>query len=988
MSNRFHLNCTQAFEAIKSARWAEAKHCLSNAKAALGESDPQYRARHEALLARYRDLLTSRTRELAGPPPAPALPSPAIAPTVDAPRPTARVRVSFVTSVFNRGWQLRQTLPRNLAAIRGLPGVEIVIADFGGADSDKIARFIDREFSFDLLRGSLRYFQLARPWTKFHMAAAKNAAHRLARGEFLMSLDADNLITADDAQLVLDHAETRTSALLHQTRGPAPIAHKMWAKYQLFPDADTHEQEITWDGSCGRIGVPRHIFEAVNGYNENLLGMGMDDIDFSIRCLRAGAEYRHVSIARNAREVFLPNKQADDRPVTTVDDAEEHSNNQANWRRMDELLARGINAPRYEPLAPPSAFREYRPRCVRATENARVTLFANAFRAGAFLERFTTDVKDIQRQTSGSVIWVFDICPSNPLEVTRQLATLADGERIFYIPVSADPGLYAVWNIALHNIRSEFVGNLNIDDLRGPDWLNACLDPLESGLADIASPVTVPFKDSVVASYDAALQSAVQAGERWFDQRQVFDGAAGAGLPRWEKLQGDYFHEDLFQVLPDDRLASFCIPNASPVWRRVIHERVGGFDENADGAFADLSVWVRASKAGFRLRQVDYPALFFVSADQAHRRQENRQTRLWKMAHEAASPGLRRWLRRRSFDLSRIGGTYGDHHFLGWNWVRDQVAERFVHTPGNILLDMFVERTFCWNPKPEEKDFVYTRDWIGFVHTTPHSHPVYQHKGQNLEKLLADDCFIRSLKCCRGLIVLSERNRTVLTGALRSLGASVPVYKTFHPNIPVPTEEESAPQASQLRETIFHVGWHLRSFAAFARLPVSRESKVLLVPAGLDRTAFLKDVVNADLGLAGLGDIEEYAGRIYTASREEYAQILHAGNIFNCYVEPAGSNLISECISASTCLMLNRHPVFEEYLGRDYPLFYDTPDQAASLAGRLLFDGSLSAGVRVHLARQRERLSIDNFCNDLVSIGAHAMRVNVENPRSSVGRPT
>ena len=885
--------------------------------------------------------------------------------------------LSLVTSVFNRQWQLKKTLSHNLNTIRGHNNIEIVLVDFGGSDSAEISRMIEEEHCFDLISGCLKYWRISEPWKKFHMATAKNVAHRLSSGNFLMSVDADNYIDKNDLSTILDHFDQFPDAIFHQTIGPAPLSHIQWEKYKLFSSSDEyHNNDLIWDGSCGRIGISRTRFESVNGYNENFIGMGMDDIDFIIRSIRSGAEYRHANIKRTAESVFVDNGSASKE--------HQHENNDSNWKFMDISIMNGVLHPFYKTDSPLNLFSKYDSEAVVESKKSRITLFSSVFRAGDYIKRFENDLSEIIASTPDVIIWLLDIIGSHPIEVSEKLRSLSCHDRVFYFPVNKDPGLYELWNTAIRSIHSKYVGNLNIDDLRGSDWLPACLSLLDANLADLASPVTIPFSDPAVISYQVALSELRldnKSEQRWFETRVTIDGASINSKPSHSRIiDGKYDHRDLFQVLPDGELSSYCIPNASPVWRRSLHERAGYFNELQYGCFADLALWINASANGLRLRQTEHPALFFISPEQAHRRQEKDDQLLWALALVKGSEPLKAWAGRRCFDLSRMGGSYGDHHFLGWNWVRDQVTNHFVDKPGNLLLDFFVERNFFWNPNPKEKNFQFDRKWLGFVHTTPHQNETYDHKAQNLVCLLDEPGFQFSLPTCRGLIVLSEENRIYLSNHLDRQKWNIPVFKLFHPNIPInlsSADAVSSEEQSKLKGMIFHVGWHLRSFVAFAKLGVEKKKKTLLVPKKLTKEYFLKEVVNKDLSLAGLGPIENYVEHIYTASQEDYQKILRWGVIFNHYNQPSGSNLISECISSGAALMINRHPAFEEYLGHDYPLFFNSWQEADELSKYLLGD-EFRANVRNHMKKREKLFSIERFIRELENIGTHVYQKYIE----------
>jgi hypothetical protein len=949
-----------AFEAIRAGRVAEARQHLGDAHAASAGMPSHLEHNRRKLLERYYAMLARKSNDHLG---AKADNNHHVVAAVP--------EISFVTTVFNRLWQLQLTLRGNLETIRAESDVDLVLVDFGGEDSADIGAMLEAEFVADLLSGKLKYYVANVPWTRFHMATAKNVAHRLSTGRFIFSLDADNHLLHDDLSLIRGHVAARPEDLLHQTTGPAPMAYRMWAKYELFEDESRlHDINPTWDGSCGRIGISRKAFERVNGYNENFVGMGMDDIDFMVRIMKTGSRYCHERIQRAADQVFVDNG--------TADASHEHDGNRKNWQVMDESVSARRYVPVYKTDSPPSRFSRYVARMVRMSAQARVTLFSSLFRIEPYLERFLNDLRGILG-TQGVCIWLLDVRGSHPQEVSDALKAAADGERVFYVPVRHDPGLYALWNVAITQIKSPFIGNLNADDLRGSGWLRACLEPLEAGLAEVASPVTVPFGDGQAVDHGEALQQLRAGGkleQRWFDCRCTVRGTFPQESIHHEPLQdGIYSQEDFFQILADGNLASYCIPNASAVWKRSLHDVVGMFDEGRYGAFADLALWCEAGGRGMRFRQVDYPALFFVSESQAHRRQARHEERLVQLATRFSAPSLRSWLGRRQFDLSRAGGTFGDHHFKGWNWVRDEVLDHFQHTKQRILLDMFVERTFFWNPNPEERNFRFERPWAAFVHTTPHNNAAYDLKGQNLNALLAEPAFLESLPLCKGLIALSRQNQSYLRQRLLDIGFDIPVYRLFHPNIPMDTPRLpcSIDLGTAAEPLVFHVGWHLRSFSAFANLDVDRSRKVLLIPKNIPKDHFVQEVVNKELRLNGMGPMETYFGNAFTASQDDYAHILRNALVFNHYVEPAGSNLISECISAGTRLLINRHPAFEEYLGADYPLFYESGSEADLKARQAITRGT-AAQVTTHLEDVRNRWSIGAFCRELERIGQDIYR--------------
>jgi hypothetical protein len=178
------------------------------------------------------------------------------------------VSISYCTTCKGRLHQLRETLAGNLATLQS--DEEIVLVDFNSPDG--VAAWVWDNFRSDIERGALRFFEVLdeAPW---HMAKAKNVAHRLSRGDYLFNLDADNFILPLDTQ--------RIRAARQEQRGCRQGTGNLR------------------DGTPGRIGIARAMFDAIGGYDEGLLRTLIDDYDLIIRAEAAG--YRFVRLGAPER---------------------------------------------------------------------------------------------------------------------------------------------------------------------------------------------------------------------------------------------------------------------------------------------------------------------------------------------------------------------------------------------------------------------------------------------------------------------------------------------------------------------------------------------------------------------------------------------------------------------------------------------------------------------------------------------------------------
>ncbi len=218
----------------------------------------------------------------------------------------------------------------------------------------------------------------------------------------------------------------------------------------------------------------------------------------------------------------------------------------------------------------------------------RVTLITSMFNCADWLP---ICLNNIIQQTffSSCNLLLFD-CERNPELLERSLPYLLAHENIKYFRLVKDPGLYGVWNMAAMISHTDYLGNMNTDDLRHPFQISELVHLLDHN-SDclVASTSLVPYQKEDI--YNVANNGLMELSHTslWSHGEE----------PWFAFLEGSYIVDKLFKFDENGKAVdSQCIPHCAPIWRRSIHDLVGFFNETYFSSAADWGLWLNCLANG------------------------------------------------------------------------------------------------------------------------------------------------------------------------------------------------------------------------------------------------------------------------------------------------------------------------------------------------------------------------------------------------------
>ncbi len=324
-------------------------------------------------------------------------------------------------------------------------------------------------------------------------------------------------------------------------------------------------------------------------------------------------------------------------------------------------------------------------------------------------------------------------------------------------------------------------------------------------------------------------------------------------------------------------------------------------------------------------------------------------------------------------------------HRSGWGYAINALTP--LHNSQGILFDGFLENAFCWRhqqagfrpPRILEKmkqDGVfyelatseeigitpYTQPWVGFLHNPP-GMPVWLHYQDSPQAIFAKDIWKKSLNSCVGLLALSEYQAQWLREQ-----TGKPVSALIHPTEIPAIQFDFDKFFHNPQKKIVQIGWWLRKLNSIYQLPIGQNNplnyqKIKLLPTLFDRAGeYLEKLTQRERKSEGLEIDDNFwqnTQEIQHLANREYDRLLSENISFVDLYDSSANNAVIECIARATPLLINPLPAVVEYLGKDYPMYFNSLSEAAEKA----MDTALILATHEYLkdCETRNQLSAEYF---------------------------
>lgn len=260
-------------------------------------------------------------------------------------------------------------------------------------------------------------------------------------------------------------------------------------------------------------------------------------------------------------------------------------------------------------------------------------------------------------------------------------------------------------------------------------------------------------------------------------------------------------------------------------------------------------------------------------------------------------------------------------HRGGWDIVKNELILMVNQGSDMLFLDM-VDGYFLWGDNK-----IMNQKWFGFIHCTPVT-PTY-FDWINLNTLFKNVNFLNSLNNCQFIMTLSPYITKFLKKKFVVCGYNIKVFTILHPtDINVPLFDLNQYKLNENKK-IIQIGQQLRRVTSIYELKTDFE-KVWLT--GFHDQQRITNMLKKEVGFFNLKHIDrDCVERKYIHSYSEYDNLFIDNIIFIHLFDAAANNTVVECIARNTPIIINKTEGVVDYLGEEYPLYFNTLDEVPDL---------------------------------------------------------
>ena len=310
-------------------------------------------------------------------------------------------------------------------------------------------------------------------------------------------------------------------------------------------------------------------------------------------------------------------------------------------------------------------------------------------------------------------------------------------------------------------------------------------------------------------------------------------------------------------------------------------------------------------------------------------------------------------------------------HLFGWKGTMNYLVENFKFNDKifnkKYYFDEWLEKLLVWGNKILNKkclDIITDNDLqlITFLHCPPFK---YNNNNKDYDNLLLNDDSLLNeniielinsknlFYSIKYLYVLSIHHKNYIINIFPQFKNKI--LSLYHPINITNYNKNELFDINKFNDNkkIYHIGWWLRNFVTFFNLKL---------PNGYNKITLIKQEFKQQFDTK-FTDIDENIKIINELKDDEYIKIFNNSCVFCDLVDCVANNVVLECIKYNTPIIIKRIPSVEEYLGKDYPLFFNDESELEIFKNEKTLITKISEANKYLIKMDKKPFMLETFLN-------------------------
>lgn len=260
------------------------------------------------------------------------------------------------------------------------------------------------------------------------------------------------------------------------------------------------------------------------------------------------------------------------------------------------------------------------------------------------------------------------------------------------------------------------------------------------------------------------------------------------------------------------------------------------------------------------------------------------------------------------------------HHRSGWKYCISRLSP--LHSRAGILFDGFVEYTFgnriAEYYQGKMQNVPYNKPWVGVMHNPPNA-PDWFDTLNSCDAIIDRGVFKTSLHFCKCMITLSKRLKQHLETKIK-----IPIIDVTYPtllNVPKWCKNKFR---KQKHTPLVQIGYWLRNINLIKDIECNNNFIKIWIPSNYQYAEKLRELFDRKERNSYEASYKWNGVTIPQKIQDhQYDDLMTRSIVCMELYDSSANTAIVESIARNTPIIINKLPSVVEYLGKDYPLYFD-----------------------------------------------------------------